>query len=65
MRTTITLDRNVLGVLQKETGLRSKSKAVLTAVRDYLRRRRLERVFKKSGSYKFHSQTAEWRHLER
>jgi Arc/MetJ family transcription regulator len=65
MRTTITLDRSILGALQKETGLRSKSKAVLTAVQDYLRRRRLARVLNRSGSYKFHSQTAAWRHLER
>jgi len=65
MRTTITLDQNILGALQKETGLHSKSKAVLTAVQDYLRRRRLARVLNRSGSYKFHAQTSEWRHLER
>ena len=65
MRTTITLDRGLLGALQKETGLKSKSKAVLLAVEDYLRRRKLKKILSRAGQYKFHAMTAEWRHLER
>ena len=65
MRTTITLDRDVLDVLQKETGLKSKSKAVLRAVEDFLRRRRLKKVLARSGTYPFHPMTAAWRHLDR
>lgn len=65
MRTTITLDRDILGSLQKETGLKSKSKAALLAIEDYLRRRRVKRILDRSGQYKFHPMTADWRHLER
>ena len=65
MRTTIMLDKDILGVLQKETGLKSKSRAVLLAVEDYLRRRRIKKVMDQAGSYTFHAKTAEWRHLER
>ena len=65
MRTTITLDQQLLGVLQKETGLKSRSKAVLLAVQDFLRRRRLRRVLERCGQYHFHPQTAEWRHHDR
>ncbi len=63
MRIRITLDKDILGVLQKETGQHSKSKAVLMAIQEYLRRRRLKRVLSKTGTYHFHPQTAEWRHL--
>ena len=65
MRTTITLDRGLLGALQKETGFKSKSKAVLLAVEEYLRRRTLKKILDRAGRYKFHPMTAEWRHLER
>lgn len=59
------LDRAILGVLQKETGMKSKSKAVLAAIEDYLRRRRLKKVLDHCGEYQFHPSTAEWRHHER
>jgi Arc/MetJ family transcription regulator len=65
MRTTITLDQALLGVLQKETGLKSKSKAVLLAVKDYLRRRKLRSILGRAGQFKFHESTADWRHFER
>jgi Arc/MetJ family transcription regulator len=65
MRTTITLDQGILGLLQKETRLKSKSKAVLLAVEDYLRRRRVKKILDQAGRYKFDALTAEWRHHER
>ena len=65
MRTTITLDRDILGILQKETKLKSKSKAVLLAVEDYLRRRRVKKILDHAGGYDFDVMTAERRHHER
>lgn len=65
MRTTITLDQNILGVLRKETGLKSKSKAVLVAVEDYLRRRQVKKILDQAGRYSFDSMTSERRHHER
>ena len=65
MRTTITLDKMILGVLQRETGSKSKSQAVLLAVNDYLRRRRLKKILDHAGEYHFDPLTAECRHHER
>ncbi len=65
MRTTITLDQNILGNLQRETGIKSKSRAVLLAIEDFLRRRRLKKVLNRCGEYRFDSETADRRHHER
>ena len=65
MRTTVILNADILQALQRETGLKSKSKAVLLAVEDYLKKRRIKKVLDQSGQYTFHAKTAEWRHLER
>ena len=65
MRTTVMLEKGLLGLLLKETGLSSNSKAVVIAVEDYLRRRRLKKVLSQCGKYTFHPATARWRHLDR
>jgi hypothetical protein len=65
MRTTIMLDQAILNALQKETGLKSKSKSVVVAIEEYLRRRRVKKILSYSGRYSFHDMTAQWRHLER
>ena len=65
MRTTVMLDQGLLGRLLKETGLPSNSKAVVLAVQDYLRRRKLQKILSQCGQYSFHPMTARWRHLDR
>ena len=62
MRTTIMMDAKILLELSKETGLKSKSKAVFMVVQGYLRQQRLKRLASRRGTYKFHPMTAQWRH---
>jgi hypothetical protein len=62
MRTTIMMDSKLLLELSRETGFKSKSKAVLAVVQTYLRQQRLKRLAARRGSYKFHPMTAQWRH---
>jgi|GEM_PF-2141697 len=62
MRTSITMDSQVLQELSRETGVKSKSRAVLEVVQRFLRQQRLKRLAGRRGSYKFHPMTTQWRH---
>lgn len=65
MRSTITLDAHMLQTLKKETGRRSKTDAVIFAIQDYLRRRRLSHLKKLKGKIHFDRSANELRHYER
>ena len=65
MRTTVTIDGEKLGELLTETGASSKARAVSTAISDYLRRKKIERIKALKGSLKFDLTAEEIRHRER
>ena len=65
MRTTVTIDYDVLEELMKETKARSKASAVREAVRDYLRRQKLKKIKSMKGQLEFDFEADEIRHNER
>ncbi len=65
MRTTVTIDYDVLEELMKETKARSKASAVKEAVRDYLKRRKLKKIKSLKGQLEFDFEADEIRHHER
>ena len=65
MRTTVTIDGEKLDELLTETGARSKAKAVSTAISDYLRRKKIEKLKALKGSLEFDLTAEEIRHRER
>jgi Uncharacterized protein conserved in bacteria (DUF2191). len=65
MRTTVTLDGEKLSKLLSETGARSKAEAVSTAIDDYLKRRRIERIKALKGTLEFDLTAEDIRHRER
>ena len=65
MRTTVTIEKNVLDELLKETKAKSKASAVKKAIRDYLRRVKMERIKAMKGKLEFDLTADEIRHYER
>ncbi|MBI4238371.1 MAG: type II toxin-antitoxin system VapB family antitoxin [Deltaproteobacteria bacterium] len=65
MRTTITLDSRLITVLQHVSGAKSKAKAVLTAIHEYLRRRQIEKIAQLKGKITFDLSADEIRHAQR
>lgn len=65
MRTTITIEKEILDVLLKETKARSKANAVRTAVREYLRRKKIEKIKSMKGRLEFDLTAEGIRHYER
>lgn len=65
MRTTVTIDYDVLEELMKETKARSKASAVKEAVRDYLKRQKLKKIKSLKGQLEFDFEADEIRHHER
>ncbi len=65
MRTTVTLDNQTLTVLQQVSGARSKAKAVMVAIQEYLRRRQMEKITTLKGKIKFDLTADEIRHAQR
>ena len=65
MRTTVTLDGKKLNELLSETGAKSKTEAVSTAIDDYLRRKRIEKIKALKGTLEFDLTAEEIRHRER
>ncbi len=58
MRTNLTLDSELVEKLQKETGCSTKAKAVVLAIEDFLRWKKVEQVMKYKGKIKFRKDTA-------
>ncbi len=65
MRTTVTIDGEKLGELLAETGANTKARAVSTAISDYLKRKRIEKIKALKGSLEFDLTAEEIRHRER
>lgn len=65
MRTTVTLDYEVLNELLKKTKARSKTSAVKEAITDYLRRQKIKDIKAMRGRLEFDMTAEEIRHRER
>ncbi|MBI2981392.1 MAG: type II toxin-antitoxin system VapB family antitoxin [Deltaproteobacteria bacterium] len=65
MRTTVTLDSGILQTLQEISGARSKAKAVLSAIQEYIRRHRVSRIKELKGKIHFALSADEIRHAQR
>lgn len=65
MRTTITIDSHVVSLLQQVSGAKSKARAVMIAIQDYLRRRQIEKIATLKGKIRFEMSASEIRHAQR
>lgn len=65
MRTTVTLDSRLLGPLKRASGMETKSKAVILAIEDYLRRKKVSRIKQLKGKIKFALTADQIRHAQR
>ncbi len=65
MRSTVTIEKDILDELIKETGAKSKATAVRQAVHEYLRRKKIERIKSLKGELEFDLTAHEIRHYER
>ena len=65
MRATVTIEKDILDELIKETKAKSKASAVRQAVREYLRRKKIERIKSMKGKLEFDLTAQEIRHYER
>jgi Arc/MetJ family transcription regulator len=65
MRTTVTLDYEILDELLKKTKARSKASAVKEAVRDYLRREKIKEIKAAKGKLDFDLEAKDIRRYER
>ncbi len=64
MRTTITLEDEVVSDLMKFTGAPTKTGAVNRALADWVRRKRIERLKEFKGKLRFETAVEELRQLE-
>ncbi|MDO8530628.1 MAG: type II toxin-antitoxin system VapB family antitoxin [Dehalococcoidia bacterium] len=64
MRTTLDIDKDVLEEVARLTGERKKSKAVMKALQDYVRRRNIERLWSLAGKIDLVDNWHELRHAE-
>lgn len=65
MRTTITIEHEIIDELLKETKARSKASAVKEAISDYLRRAKIEKIKSMKGRLAFDISADRIRHDER
>ena len=65
MRATVTIEKDALDILVKETKSRSKASAVRIAIDDYLRRKKIEKIRSMKGKLNFDMTADEIRHRER
>jgi flagellar basal body-associated protein FliL len=65
MRTTVTLEYEMLDELLKKTKARSKASAVKEAVREYLRRQKIREIKSAKGKLEFDLKAEDIRHNER
>ncbi len=65
MRTTVTIEKEMIDELLDETKAKSKASAVREAVGDYLRRKKIARIKSLKGKLEFDQETASRRHRER
>ena len=65
MRTTMTIEHEIIDELLKETKARSKASAVKEAISDYLRRAKIEKIKSMKGRLAFDISADRIRHDER
>jgi Arc/MetJ family transcription regulator len=65
MRASVTIEKDVLDELQRETRSKSKATAVKLAIREYLRRKKIEKIKSMKGKLEFDLTADEIRHYER
>jgi flagellar basal body-associated protein FliL len=65
MRATVTIEKDVLDELLKETRAKSKTTAVKKAIHEYLRRKKIEKIKSMKGKLEFDMTAEELRHYER
>jgi len=65
MRATVTIEKEILDDLVKETKAKSKATAVRKAIKDYLKRKKIERIKSMKGKLEFDLSAHEIRHYER
>ncbi len=65
MRSTVTIEKNMLDELLAETHAKNKTTAVKEAISDYLRRRRVEKIKSMKGKLEFDLTAEELRHYDR
>ena len=65
MRTTVTIEHDILEELLKETKAKSKASAVKEAIRDYIRRAKIKKIKSLKGKLEFDMTADEIRHHER
>ncbi|MBI5198782.1 MAG: DUF2191 domain-containing protein [Nitrospirae bacterium] len=65
MRSTVTIEKEKLDKLLKETKSRSKASAVKVAIDEYLRRKKIEKIKSMKGKLEFTMTADEIRHRER
>ncbi len=65
MRTTITIDKNIIDDLLEETHAKSKVSAVKIAIDSYLKKKKIEKIKSMKGKVSFDMTADEIRHYER
>ena len=65
MRATVTIEKEMLDELVRETRSRNKTSAVKQAISEYLRRQKIERIKSMKGKLEFDRTADEIRHYER
>ncbi len=65
MRTTITIDKDIIDVLLEETHVKSKTSAVRIAIDSYLKKKKAEKIKSMKGKVDFDMTADEIRHYER
>jgi metal-responsive CopG/Arc/MetJ family transcriptional regulator len=65
MRATVTIEKDILDELIKETRAKSKATAVRQAIKEYLKRKKIERIKSMKGKLEFDLTAHEIRHYER
>ena len=63
-RTTVTLPQDLLAELMSLVQAKSKTEAVLTAIKDEIRARKIERIKALAGRLEFVADTEEFRHRD-
>ena len=65
MRATVTIEKDILDELLRETKAKSKATAVKKVIHEYLRRKKIERIKSMRGKLEFDLEADEIRHYER
>ncbi len=65
MRATVTIEKDILDELVKETRAKSKTTAVKKAIHEYLRRKKIEKIKSMKRKLEFDLTAEELRHYER